>query len=328
VTGQLERARETLKVVALGEAALAIAGRAPLPAGGKPTVLDLGSATAEEKRAFSENVNQWWPTSGLDSSVAVAFVLGGDSRDKTWQVQHLLPAGGDGRTCITLVPTQTWMLAARMPGQRALELRFATELGPCLFMASYGRPGPRIEQWMGRRGLNYVAYFNPSGRSIVESMDIPEDYFVKYSIFELEWARYGAGPLATKCLRGLTKECGEGVASSDPGMEITRGGFHMPLPAWRAPFGSLTSSFLADLHREIGSVKFREFWHSPGTVDQAIHQVTGKSLGEWTHQWALGRRNAFRPGPLPQQRSVLRVAGLTTLLLGLAAIYSVRRTVR
>lgn len=327
VTGQLNRARETLKVAALGEAALGIAGRSLLPAGGNPTVLDLGATTPEERQAFSENVNQWWPAAGLDSSVAVALVLGGDSRDMTWQVQHMLPASGDGRTCITLVPTQTWKLATRMPGPRALEHRFSTELGPCLFLATYGRPGPRIDQWLGGRGLDFIGYFNPSGRSIVESIDVPDEVLVENSLFEMEWAMYGSMPLGIQCLNGDVDECAAGVVSPDTATHPVRPGFHTPTLPWRAPFGSLTSSFLADLHREIGPVRFREFWHSSGTLDQAIHRVTGKSLGEWTHQWAMGRRNKFRAGPLPEQRSVVRIAGLTLLLLGAAAVYAVRRTV-
>ena len=325
--GQLERARETLKIVALGDSVLAIGRQSPLPAGGKPTILELGEATAEERQAYARNVDVWWPDSGLDTTIAVALVLGGERQNELWQIQHMLPAGGDGRTCVTLVPTQTWRLATRMPGPRALEFRFSTELGTCLFFATYGRPGPRIEQWLGGRGLDFISYFNPSGRSIGESIELPDDAPVQYSVFELEWAMYGTMPLGIQCLTGGVEDCAAGVASPDTTSRPVSPGFHTPSLSWRAPFGSLTSSFLADLQREIGPAKFREFWRSPGTVDQAIRQVTGRSLGEWTHQWAMGRRNRFRAGPLPEQRSVVRVAGLTLLLLGAAVAYSVRRTV-
>jgi hypothetical protein len=328
LTGQLERAKEKLKIVALGDSVLAIARRAPLPAGGKPTVLDLGSATPEERRGFSQSVNAWWPDTGLDSSVAVALVLGGESGKLIWLEQHMLPASGDGRTCVTLVPTQTWKLASRMPGPRDLEYHFATELGPCLFMATYGRPGPRLEQWLGGPGLDFVGYFNPSGRSIAETVDLPDDLPTQYSIFDVQWAMYGTMPLGITCLTGSVDACAAGIAPADSSSGAIRPGFHAPTVSWRAPFGSLTSSFLADLQREIGPARFREFWHAQGTVEQAIHQATGLSLGEWAHRWAMGRRNAVRAGPLPEQRSVFRVAGLTMLLLGLAVMYSVRRTVR
>jgi hypothetical protein len=135
-------------------------------------------------------------------------------------------------------------------------------------------------------------------------------------------------PLGISCLNGPVDACAAGIAPAGSAAGTIRPGFHAPTVSWRAPFGSLTSSFLADLQREIGSARFSEFWHSQGTVDQAIHQATGLSLGEWAHQWAMGRRSAVRAGPLPEQRSVLRVAGLTMLLLGLAVMYSVRRTVR
>jgi hypothetical protein len=326
VTGQLERARETLRIATLGDSILEMARRSPLPAGGKPTILDIGSATPEERRDFDRIIDAWWPAKGLDSSVAVALVLVGEGRNMTGLARHLLPANGDGRTCVTLVPTQTWKLASRMPG-RELEYRLASELGPCLFMTTYGRPGPGLEQWLGGQGLDFIGYFNPAGRSIGESIELPEDLPSQYSIFDVEWAMYGTMPLGITCLNGPIDACAAGIAPPDSAAGTIRRGFHAPTVSWRAPFGSLTASFLADLQREIGPVKFSEFWHSQGTVNQAMRQATGLSLGEWAHRWALGRRNAVRAGPLPGQRSVLRVAGLTMLLLGAAVMYSVRRTV-
>lgn len=327
VTGQLERARDSLTLVALGDSALAIARKSPLPAGGEPTILPLGAATADERRAFAQNVSQWWPDTGLDTTIAVGLVLGGDSQDQSWQVRHMLPASGDGRTCVTLVPTQTWKLSSRMPGLRALELHFSTELGPCLFFALYGRPGPQIERWLAGRGVDFVGYFNPSGRSIGESVDPPEGPSIHNSLFEIEWAMYGTMPLAIKCLAGHIAECAAGVSPGAAAAGAVSPGFHAPLPPWRAPFGNLTSSFIADLHRELGPVQFREFWQSSGTLEDAFRQVTGRTLGEWTYRWAIGRRNRIRPGPLPESRSVLRVAGLTVLLLGAAVAWSVHRKV-
>ena len=327
VTGQLDRAREALKIAALGDSIIDISRQSPLPAGGKPTILELGSATAEERQAFATSVDAWWPDSGLDSTVAVALLLGGASRDVEWQVRHMLPASGDGRTCVTLVPTQTWKLAAHRPGLRALEFKLSTELGTCLFFASYGRPGPRIEQWLASRGLDFISYFNPSGHTIGQTIDPSDDPPAQYALFEMEWSMYASRPLGIRCLTGGVDECAAGVASTDTATRPVRPGFHTPTVPWRSAFGSLTGSFLADLQREIGTEKFREFWHSPGTVDQAIRQVTGQSLGEWTRHWDTGRRNLFRTGPLPEQRSVLRVAGMATLLLGLAIAFSVRRTV-
>jgi hypothetical protein len=328
VTGQLERARDTLELVALGDSVLDIVRKSPPAAGGKPTILDLGAATVDERRAFALNVDAWWPDTGLDSSVSVALVLAGDSRHNGWQPRHMLPASGDGRTCVTLIPTNTWKLASRMPGPRALELRFSSELGPCLFMAVYGRPGPHIEQWLGGRGLDFIGYLDPSGRTIVESIDLPDDELMKASLMEIEWAVYGTTmPLGIPCLYGDVEQCAKGVEPFDNALRPVRPGFRAPSLPWRVPFGRLTSSFLADLHREIGPEQFRAFWHSPGTVDEAFRQATGQSLGEWTHHWAVGHRGMFRSGPLPEHRSVLRVAGLSLLLLGISLVYSVRRTV-
>jgi hypothetical protein len=327
LTGQLERARDQLRVAALGDSVLDILKRSPLPAGGRPTILDLGASTEEERRAFARNLEEWWPDSLPGSTVAVALVLGGDARDMTWQEQHMLPASGDGRTCATLVPTQTWKLAAKMPGPAALDLRFSTELGPCLFLATFGRPGPRIEQWLGGRGLDFIGYLNPAGRTVVESATRPDDAPIQSSLLEMEWAIYEMMPLGIQCLQGAFDECAARVASPDTAPVLPPPGFHAPTVPWRAPFGSLTGSFIADLYREIGFARFQEFWRSTGTVDQAMNQATGKTLGEWTHQWALGWRGGFRSGPLPEKRSVVRVAGLSLLLLAAAVAFSVRRTV-
>lgn len=325
LSGQLDRARDALEVVRLEETVMGVIGRNPLPPGVAPTVLDIGAASEEQRKTFSEALEKWWPRE-LNDSVAVGIVLGGDSTDLMWRDMHLLPADTDGHTCITLVSTYTWRGLSRF-SETEIHRRFSTQLAPCLFLAMLGRPGPEIERWLLGRGFGFATYFNPRGLRLVEE-ETPDgtDPF-EYVLFELEWSLYGNMPLGIGCLNGKIGECTSAVFSRHATSTQARRGFRpQPMP-WRSPFGSLTGSYLADLYREIGPERFKLFWNSTLPLDQAIREATGLPLGEWTYRWAVGRRTAFRPGPLPERKSVIRVAGLGLVLLGVAFAYGTRRTV-
>ena len=325
LNGQLDRARKELTIVRLGETVIEMIRQNPLPAGGVPTVLDPGAATEEQRVAFLDRLLTWWPKVALNDSIAVGIVLGGDSAEPVWRDQHLLPASLDGRSCVTLVPTVTWVQALRLSAND-LQRRFATELGPCLFFGMYGRPGAAVERWIGGKGLDFATYFNPSGRRFFTADHLPDESQPTFLLLDMVWSIYGTTPRGIQCLNGRTEMCALAVNATDTMARPNPSRFRAPSDPWRRPFGSLTGSFLADLHQKVGSERFRQFWNSTGTLDQAFQAATGLDLGEWTHQWAVGRRGAFRPGPLPERRSVARIAGLTLLLLGIAVVYSTRRT--
>ena len=325
VNGQLERARDALAIVHTQERAVEMIRQNPLPAGARPTVMNLGAATADQRQAFADALNKWWPGKPNDS-IAVGIILGGDSADMIWQDRHLLPTDIDGHTCITLVSTYTWY-HVRRHSPSELQHRFASQLAPCVLLATFGRPGPHIERWLSGKGFDFATYFSPSDRRVPVE-ELPEDADpVEYVLFEMEWSLYGTMPLGIQCLNGRIEKCASAVFSPGPPSGPVREGFHTAALPWRAPFGTLTRSYIADLHREIGPEAFHRFWTSDQPFDRALQEATGISVGEWTHQWAVGRRTIFRPGPLPERRSVVRVAGLSLLLLGLAVAYSSRRTV-
>ena len=326
VKGQLDRARDALRIARMQEQAMEVIRQSPLAAGAPPTVMELGAATADQRRAFADALHEWWPRE-LDDSIAVGIILGGDSADMEWRDRHLLPADTDGHTCITLVSTYTWYHIKRHSPSE-LQHRFASQLAPCALLAKFGRPGPHIERWLSGKGFDFATYFSPTGRSVpVEAL--PEDADpVAYVLFEMEWSLYGTMPLGVQCLNGRIAECASAVFSSRAASRPARAGFHTAAMPWRAPFGTLTRSYIADLYREIGPEAFRRFWTSDQPFDRALQEATGMSVGAWTHQWAVGRRAFFRAGPLPEQRSVIRVTGLALLLLGSAVIYSTRRSVR
>ncbi len=322
LTSQLERARASLRSAHLNDAVIAEIRQHPLPPG-RPRVIAVGAATPAERARYSEALLRWWPLVESHDSMAIGIVLGGDSADMLWQTQYLLPAVTDGHSCLTMVTTFSWRSLHHGPEQ-VEQRRFARELGPCLFFGMYGRPGPDIERWLGGRGIDFATYFNPASRT--RPIDSPVE--IEYPLFfEMEWAVYGTMPLGVQCVNGRVEECASAVHPADSAVRPMRPGFRAPSLPWRAPFGALSGSYLADLHETLGPAAFGKFWRSTLPFDQAFKDATGKELGEWTHQWAVGRRGTLRPGPLPERRSVVRIAGLTVLLLGIAVVYSTRRTV-
>jgi hypothetical protein len=85
--------------------------------------------------------------------------------------------------------------------------------------------------------------------------------------------------------------------------------------------------FLADLHRDIGDVRFRRFWTSQASVDSAFRTATGSSMEQWTQRWLKNRIARPLFGPTPTTAALTLGAAFLGLLLGAVSLFATRRQV-
>ncbi len=170
-------------------------------------------------------------------------------------------------------------------------------LGPCFWVARYGRPSDSVLAWLRVAGGAIAGSATPS--QATPSQATPS-------------AARSAAPtggrtlnrLEDACRRGDDRACETvigplGVSSTrrppPPEME----GLLMYSRAWvDIPFDGVGGHILADIEAEIGPDRFAAFWHTDRPADVALSEALGRPVGEWLADWAVARfPEPVRAGP-------------------------------
>lgn len=238
---------------------------------------------------------------------------------------YFLPPALGGPVCVVVMGLD-WRLARAIKdpvppgGDLSLQPWLANGLGPCAFYARFGRPGPRIEDWLLDRGLAFAA--EPVWTA--EKADSIEDqsYYSWRTSFD-----------AMACVAGDRERCRRSLFPSPatPGARGLRSGIRgvgVFSRWWEDQDFAHEDQFFSDLIRSMGDTRFSAFWRSPAPVDSAFHAAYATSIEAYTQAWAQRRmpRLSTISSPLRPQTVVLSLLLAGVFLLWMC-FYSLRRQV-
>jgi hypothetical protein len=96
---------------------------------------------------------------------------------------------------------------------------------------------------------------------------------------------------------------------------------------WRDQTLFRSPDYLSDLARILGHDRFSQFWTADVPMDSAVHLASGKTLDQWTGEWARSGGLRLRLGPTAPPLDILSGLGPALLALGVAAWYARRRQI-
>jgi len=283
----------------------------------------LPEARARTIRNAAERV--WQRAHGPDGTRLL--ILLEIRRSRSYTTTYALPQALDGRTCAVsfiIDPTIEWVRINSVIGSAHVESLLLESLGPCLYYAAFGPPGPHIEAWLLERSYklaNSAEWHGPPPRSRWEGWEQPE---VVISNMSFDAIACTAGRLE-RCRAAVEHTNNEENFRVRPQVARIAGVFQRSY--WPRNFLS-DDYYLASLVREMGRDRFAQFWRSTAPVDSAFAAAFGQSIETWTSQWARGYVPVLAPfGPAPRAIAVLYAIGLAALAAGLAAAAVMRRQV-
>jgi hypothetical protein len=197
-------------------------------------------------------------------------------------------------------------------------------IGPCLYYAAFGTPGPRIQSWLGRRNFalaadaewNLPAHDAPNGSVNVSWWASP----LGRSLRGDEGWWFAPNVNVIGCWLNRTGACRKALLDPPTSWAVHRSDVQGAIGTEGRGFRSLgwqgvEGAFLADLIRAEGSDRFTRFWRSPLPVDSAFASAFGTSIDDWSHRWAVRKLGQTFSGPV-----IRPFAALAWLLLSMAAV--------
>lgn len=295
------------------------------------TVVIRRAMPAASQRALQAAVARVWRRAAPAPNAHLIVIVEPATR-RSFQPEYVFPVALDGRTCavkLMLDWNVTWLVhspddAVAHVGQ--LESWLTEALGPCLYYAAFGQPGPHIERWLEER------YFKVANTADWDSTPPTIDVREEPQAYDMVIGDMTFDALG--CLNGQLPRCREAVAHSpDQGLRFS-GRLMGPIVTgvvrrafWPRSF-PIDDHYLSALVHDMGHERFARFWRSSAPLDSAFLGAFGQPLDVWTEHWA----RAFAPGlppftPAPRGRAVLFSILTLVVAVGTAAALVVRRQV-
>lgn len=277
------------------------------PAGGRP---------ADAEQALLDRI--WQGIGPVDSTVSVAVLAYDPARYETRSPLYLFSGNlitqREGRTsCIAVLPAYPGRGGRIQVGRE----RLSWGLTPCALLAAFGKPGKSVRQWLDDTRYAPARWLGWSKVLPPDEYPAPWAYLPDPSfsttrvrprssllnalgldqIAEFRAPPYSFGAPGLRCIAGDLQSCEESVldpvtrmAERDIPEDLSGRIYHLRIPgitpAAARPPGP---SFLSDLVDDKGRDRFKAFWRSNRSVDQAFADAFGERLGEWTSRWAVGK---------------------------------------
>ncbi len=253
-------------------------------------------------------------------------------------VEHVLPVAANDR-CLSVIRLR-WPLDARTAAGRYIQLAESLDeqrlLGPCAFIAAFGRPGPRVTEWLNSGAWGYALVAGWSRRAPkwqppewVTSAD--RGSWTLRSFMGLQGYGCAAGDLGA-CETAAVTPAPVGRSTALPrvwGNQVVSGGLSNDEWWYRLNLGPRQANFLSDLVVTTGRDNFRRFWSSAESVPTAFQSATGNSIGLATHEWTQSQYAGYA---IRGTRVPPLTAGLALLFIGAgtasAVVAARRRRVR
>lgn len=185
-------------------------------------------------------------------------------------------------------------------------------LGACWWYAAYGKPGPRIAQWLDS------THYGSITRSGLR---------VRGGWWEESWSQI---PLVQACVYSPAVPCSAFVLRHVDRLRVDHVGLS-PSPGWAGRGRTaqdaralLPASLFADLHRQLGAETFAELWRSADALPQVFETAAGMPLDQWVRRRLTQIVDAYRePPPVGTADDILPI--LLGVGLIAAGIHGVRR---
>ena len=190
----------------------------------------------------------------------------------------------------------------------------ASILGPCTFVARYGAPGPRIEQWL-RAGAYRMAEVSRTNKAAA-GIDVGQRWEDRILTGGDLRMRGCAGGRLDQCRAVmLNPTWGDAEIDGTPAIDLGRGFRYAA-----SPYALL----MRDLETTFGTGRFADFWGSDENVDTAFASAFGIDVGTWVQGWGRTTYGSLRLGPGLDMRALM-FWGMTMLVLGAVALVIAQR---
>jgi hypothetical protein len=296
------------------------------PASASPVhLVVVGPLPESSRRQVRVALERLWQRLEPAPGARIAVLL--DARPRWFRTTYVLPEVLDGRTCVASISRDysvRWLFepASGEIGSNLLPwLRDA--LGPCLYYAAFGRPGPAIKAWLTARAFTpaYTADWEAPPQTLGDLEDLDRaSYQQLISGMSFDALACADGDLL-RCRRALLEPLGEGRAPPQRVAGFVRYSYW----AFNVPG---ENRFLANLVHEMGRERFARFWGSSAPVDSAFLQAFGQPIDGWTARWAGDIARDLPPfSPAPRPIAVVLGLALAAVAAAAAAVYVTRRQV-
>jgi hypothetical protein len=222
-----------------------------------------------------------------------------------------------------------WMMMRGAPTQPSQ----INMLGPCLLYATYGVPGPQVENWLDNTDWLAARSMAPSHASPSWIGEFQYTYHggpMAVGMFgypaDLRWqVRSRLSDDAIACIGGATARCATGLlhgVSSMPEDSV----WHqhvIDVQSYAVSYGVARTNtlgpasgwVLSDMIHDLGPQRFAEFWRSSDSVPAAFASAAHEPLDDWLYRWATRTYGRDVRGPWVEARAP--VAGLVVVILAL-----------
>lgn len=260
----------------------------------------------------------------------------------TTEFDYLLPGTASNGPCVSMVRLSRTWLRAFLPSVYAVRYANGEDqkdlfLGPCVYYAAFGAPGPHIAEWLRARGWRFA-------RSGTWSRAQNRDFgtlVASEDLFDIQtwFFRTRTTPHAQACATGDLGACRAAFFDTTAYRWLPWGGGILsdgPASDWwpdanpsdaRFGLGPAEVHLLADMERWLGEARFERFWTSSLPVEQAFAQAAGIGLDEWTREWAQGMYGVRPRGAEVGGGSIVFGVLLALIAIGSAVVVARRRRV-
>jgi hypothetical protein len=190
-------------------------------------------------------------------------------------------------------------------------------LGPCAFLARFGKPGPGIDQWLRSRSYDLAAYPQWWSLPAADGGAIGERWRLANAGAPSPMPAIRLSPEALGCTAGDTERCSDALAAWSAGYTTPADGLIIMRAGRDQHWNTMSGRYIADLVTALGPERFERFWRSDLAPSAALQAVAMIPLNVWTQQWASGLLGQQRVSPaisLTELAAALTLAGLSLLI--------------
>lgn len=345
----MTRAADRLRLLEIRDSVL----RQPTThASGSLTVSISAAYGSEITRQLDSLIRERWSAAGvapgtrtviaavIDTATAVASAV----RPRVSTVTSITAFAPDsiaGLPCVSILRVPA-PIDSRVPASFRRDLlapeTIGALIGPCLYYAAFGAPGPSIARWLRDGGwrLSHVTDWQAPAPTFGPTVGARLAYATGVESFAYEPRRW----TTTEGLACLAGEAGRCMAALVPPRRldadtvwrqhvVTAIGANENLfrmPRGRSALGPSEGWLLSEMVRTLGPERFAAFWRSGEPLADAFRKASNESLDEWVHDWAVRMYGPMPIGPgLNRPGLVAGVALLIVAIIGTAAVARARR---
>lgn len=289
---------------------------------GSPVVLISAAYEPAIAHQLDSLIRERWTAAGagggartvIAAVVDTATVVAGGLRPRTanaTSITAFLPDSSAPCVSILRVPTT---FDRRTPAGFRRDLvapeTIGALLGPCLYYATFGAPGPSVSRWLADGGwrLSHVTDWRSPPPPLVSVRFFEPRFAVNDApalVYDArQWTTMGglaclAGE-AGRCMSSLQPRPRDAADTSWRRRVVSSLGADervFRFPRGRSGLGPQEGWLLSEMVRTLGKERFAAFWRSNEPLADAFRVATNETLDDWVHEWAVRTYGPLPTGP-------------------------------